>query len=482
MRSLPLFLKIIRRRTMNKKKVGIIIAAVVVVIAAAGGAIWYFLKGNSAGGNSADKVYVESVATLVSANTGAQNRYSGVVEPQETWEVNKNSEKTVKEIYVKEGDAVEVGTPLFVYDTETLESEIEQTKLEIEGLQNDITSYQSQIKQLNEEKNTVPEDEKFNYTTQVQGLQNNIKQSEYNIESKKIEIQKKQDTINNATVTSEIAGVVKSINEKEMDASGNTAAYMTILATGDYRIKGTVSEQNIGTLSEGQSVIIRSRVDEEQTWNGTISKVDLENEEINNNNMYMDSSSGQTSSKYPFYVSLNSTDGLILGQHVYVELDEGQAEQKEGIWLFEGYLDMSEEDTYVWVANKKDRLEKRKVELGEYDEALGEYEIKSGLTEEDYIAYPMDGLYEGVSTVTDASEVDYSSPLYNQEGESDVNEEEIMSEDWDSEDGEIMPEEEMDEDGEVMPEEMDEDGEIMPEDANDSEDGLIAEPEEEPEG
>lgn len=482
MRSSPLFLKIIRRRTMNKKKVGIIIAAVVVVIAAAGGAIWYFLKGNSAGGNSADKVYVESVATLVSANTGAQNRYSGVVEPQETWEVNKNSEKTVKEIYVKEGDAVEVGTPLFVYDTETLESEIEQTKLEIEGLQNDITSYQSQIKQLNEEKNTVPEDEKFNYTTQVQGLQNNIKQSEYNIESKKIEIQKKQDTINNATVTSEIAGVVKSINEKEMDASGNTAAYMTILATGDYRIKGTVSEQNIGTLSEGQSVIIRSRVDEEQTWNGTISKVDLENEEINNNNMYMDSSSGQTSSKYPFYVSLNSTDGLILGQHVYVELDEGQAEQKEGIWLFEGYLDMSEEDTYVWVANKKDRLEKRKVELGEYDEALGEYEIKSGLTEEDYIAYPMDGLYEGVSTVTDASEVDYSSPLYNQEGESDVNEEEIMSEDWDSEDGEIMPEEEMDEDGEVMPEEMDEDGEIMPEDANDGEDGLIADPAEEPEG
>lgn len=470
MRSLPLFLKIIRRRTMNKKKVGIIIAAVVVVIAAAGGAIWYFLKGNSAGGNSADKVYVESVATLVSANTGAQNRYSGVVEPQETWEVNKNSEKTVKEIYVKEGDAVEVGTPLFVYDTETLESEIEQTKLEIEGLQNDITSYQSQIKQLNEEKNTVPEDEKFNYTTQVQGLQNNIKQSEYNIESKKIEIQKKQDTINNATVTSEIAGVVKSINEKEMDASGNTAAYMTILATGDYRIKGTVSEQNIGTLSEGQSVIIRSRVDEEQTWNGTISKVDLENEEINNNNMYMDSSSGQTSSKYPFYVSLNSTDGLILGQHVYVELDEGQAEQKEGIWLFEGYLDMSEEDAYVWVANKKDRLEKRKVELGEYDETLGEYEIKSGLTEEDYIAYPMDGLYEGVSTVTDASEVDYSSPLYNQEGESDVNEDEIM------------PEEEIDEGGEVMPEEIDEDGEIMPEDANDSEDGLIADPAEEPEG
>ena len=460
---------------MNKKKVGIIIAAVVVVVAAAGGGLWYFLKGNNAGGSSADKVYVESVATLVSANTGAQNRYSGVVEPQETWEVNKNSEKTVKEVYVKEGDAVDVGTPLFVYDTETLESEIEQTKLEVEGLQNDITNYQAQIKQLNDEKNTAPEDEKFNYTTQVQGLQNNIKQSQYNIESKKIEIQKKQDAINNATVTSQIAGVVKSINEKEVDSNGNTAAYMTILATGDYRIKGTISEQNIGALSEGQSVIIRSRVDENQTWTGTISKVDLENQETsNNNNMYMDSSSsGQTSSKYPFYVSLNTTDGLILGQHVYVELDEGQTEKKDGIWLFEGYLDQSGDEPYVWVANKKDKLEKRKVKLGEYDEALGEYEIKSGLSEDDYIAYPMDGLYEGVSTVTDASEVDYSSPLYNQEGESGVNEEETMPEDGMSEDGGSVPEDGMSEDGEAMPEGKD---------ATDSESSQSANPAEEPEG
>lgn len=29
----------------------------------------------------------------------------------------------------------------------------------------------------------------------------------------------------------------------------------------------------------------------------------------------------------------------------------------------------------------------------------------------------MEGLYEGVTTVTDAEEVDYSSPLYNPEGE-----------------------------------------------------------------
>ena len=39
--------------------------------------------------------------------------------------------------------------------------------------------------------------------------------------------------------------------------------------------------------------------------------------------------------------------------------------------------------------------------------------ILSGLSEDDLIAFPMEGLYEGIKTVTDESEIDYSSGLYN---------------------------------------------------------------------
>lgn len=465
---------------MSKKKVGIIIAVIVVIAAAAGGSLWYFLKGGDSSGNSADKVYVESVASLTSANSGVQNRYSGVVEPQETWEVNKNGEKKVKEVLVKEGDNVEVGTALFEYDTEILESELAQAKLDLEGMQNEITNYQGQIKQLNEEKSTAPEEEKFNYTTQVQNLQNSIKQSEYNMESKKIEMQKKQEAIDNSTVTSEIAGVVKSINESGTDEMGNAVAYMTILATGDYRIKGTVSEQSVQSLTEGQSVIVRSRIDEEQTWKGTISKIDMETKENNNNNnnYYMGSEGTQTSSKYPFYITLDGMEGLILGQHVYIEMDEGQSVEKEGIWLFEGYIVMDEEEPYVWTANKKDRLEKRKVELGEYDEELGEYEIKSGLSKEDKITYPMPGLYEGVTTVTDAAEVDYSSPLYNQE--SGMEEEGMMDNSTDIPmDMEIIPEDGEEGIEEPMEVPTDESGE---EPADGTTETPVDKPAEEPEG
>lgn len=409
---------------MSKKKAGVIIGVVVVLVAAVcvGG---YFLKNklSSGGGSSEDKVYVESVADMMKQYTGISNRYNGVVESQDTYEVKVDSEKTVKEINVEVGDEVKKGDVLLTYDTSDLSTQIKQAKLELEGMQDEIDNYNSQIASLSADRDKAADADKFEYTTQIQTLQNNIQQSKYNMESKQLEIEKYQKQIEDSSVVSKVDGVVKTINEKQVDSNGNTVPFMTVLETGDYRIKGSVDEQNVWTLSEGQTVIIRSRVDD-TTWSGSISKIDTENPESgNNNSMYASSSSdssSQSASKYPFYVQLDSADGLILGQHVYVELDEGQDEPKEGIWLYSSYLVMDDGDPYVWADNGKGKLEKRVVELGEYDENLDEYQIVSGLTEDDYIAYPMPGLYEGVTTVYNAEEVDYSSPLYSESADTQM--------------------------------------------------------------
>lgn len=416
---------------MSRKKIGVIVAAGVIAVAAVIGGIWYFGKGNSGSGKSADKVFVQKVSEIDQWNTGVNSSYSGIVESQETWDVNKDTERQVKEVLVAVGDTVDVGTPLFTYDTKEAENQIAQTKLEIESISNDISNYNSQIDELQKEKKNAPEDQQFEYTTQIQTLQTNIKQSEYDQKSKQADIDKYQQTIDNAVVTSKIAGVIKSINEDGTDASGNTTAFMTVLATGDYRIKGKIDEQNVSYLTVGQEVIVRSRVDENVTWKGTITAIDTETTADNNSNgsvSYMDGSdsSSEGATKYPFYVTLDSTDGLILGQHVFIEPDYGQTEVKEGIWLDESYIVQDDGDPYVWAANDRNKLEKRKVELGEYDDTLFKYEIVSGLTEEDYITWPMTGLYEGVTTVTDENEVDYSSPLYNMESTDTMDEDEFM--------------------------------------------------------
>ena len=105
-----------------------------------------------------------------------------------------------------------------------------------------------------------------------------------------------------------------------------------------------------------------------------------------------------SSSTYPFYVNLDSSEGLMLGQHVYIEPDEGQDEKKSGIWLNDYFIvDADTDSPYVWIANGQNKLEKRDVILGQYDEDLGEYEIADGLSEKDKIAFPTDELKEGMS-------------------------------------------------------------------------------------
>lgn len=408
---------------MSRKKIGVLLGFVV-VIAALGGTGFYFrddIKGLIPflqEGSSNDRVYVEKVSKIMNQYAGVSNRFNGTVESQDTYEVSVDSSRKIDKIEVEVGDLVEEGQVLVSYDTSEIKTQIAQANLEIESINYDIESYQKQIQVLQwESAGELSDEEWLDYVTQIQNIQNSIAQKEFDLESKQLEISKFQTQMGNSTVKSKVGGIVKEINEKGMDSNGNSAPFMTILQEGDYRIKGSIDEQNIWTLSEGQAVVVRSRVDAEKTWNGTISLIDTENPaQGNNNNYYMSSSdSTEMATKYPFYIELDSADGLILGQHVYIEMDQGQEEVKEGLWLYGSYIVQEDGGPYVWTANEKNRLEKRYVELGEYDADMDEYEILSGLELSDYITWPMPGLYEGVTTVTDAMEVDYSSPLYNQE-------------------------------------------------------------------
>ena len=90
---------------------------------------------------------------------------------------------------------------------------------------------------------------------------------------------------------------------------------------------------------------------------------------------------------------------------MYKRQDEGQEEQKTGIWLGDYYIvDADTESPYVWAVDSKGRLEKRSVVLGQHDDDLSEYEIADGLTEDDSIAFPSDSLEEGMRT-KDVSEM-----------------------------------------------------------------------------
>lgn len=401
-----------------KKKGIIILIVVLLALAGAAGAIYYVLHNKKA--SNEELVYATKISDLNGGYDLTESRYMGTVESQEVKGVNRDSDKKVKELYVKEEDEVKAGDVLFEYDTESMELQLRQLELELTSINNNIATLNQQIASLTAEKAAAPAEEQLSYSAQIQNLQAQVNQANYDASAKQLEIDRQKLSMENTKVVAPMDGIIKTINENNSTSSSDnnsnydnnnnnssdstSNAYITIMAKGDYRIKATASELTVRSMSEGQSMIVRSRVDD-STWTGTVTKIDLEHPDNGNNDGNYMGSGGTTATKYPFYISLDSTDGLMLGQHVYVEADYGQGDVKEGLWLDEYYIMQEDDGAYVWAENAKGYIEKRKIELGEYDENMMRYQILSGLTEDDYIAYPEDRVKEGMKVTHNYEDV-----------------------------------------------------------------------------
>ena len=327
----------------------------------------------------AAKVYVQNVGDITGAGTiGVSDVFPGIVVSEKVTEIQRDSQRTVSKLHVAEGDTVKQGDVLFQYDSEELQLYLDKQNLELEQLKNTSTTLQSQIAALQKEQKNASKDEQLSYTVEIQSKEAEKKENDYNIKVKQREITQTKTTLANAEVLSPVSGRVVSVSESGYDQYGNTKPYITVQQSGSYRVKGTVNELSMGVITQGTAMRIFSRTDPEQTWSGTVSLIDLESAtQSNPNSMYfggMDAGEMGSSSKYPFYVELSSADGLMLGQHVYMELAGGET-ASSGLWLPEYYLcyeepasaDQEQGDPYVWAANSKDRLEKRYVTLGAYD-------------------------------------------------------------------------------------------------------------------
>ena len=395
-----------QKRVLDAKAKALIAVGCVAAVVVIALCVWFFwLKGYLAAKDAAP-VFVNSVSSITGVTADTDPRYSGLVEPQKITSVNKDDTRTVAEVLVMEGDQVYVGDPLFRYDTDEMQLSIRQAELELEGIANQITSLQDQKKTLEEEKKKASKDDQFSYTVEIQSVELQIKTQEYQRSLKQSELDKLNASLDNNEVLSEVDGVIQQINlTPQTDSQGQPLPFMSILSSGEFRIKGTVTEQNINALSEGQSVVVRSRVDPESYWQGSIESIDYEPVQ-DNNNMYYDGGSGEKASKYNFYVTLDAPDGLILGQHVYIEPDLGEVNTRTGLWLPAMYLVLDENDTtsgYVWARDEEEKLELRPVMLGQYDQGEDLYEIVSGLEATDYIALPAEDLVAGGPTTTDPS-------------------------------------------------------------------------------
>ena len=374
-----------------KKKTKIIILISVCILITIIGIYFLFPKGNNSG-----NIYVQKVSTIIGSSY-TENRYSGVVESSETVDINQDGNKPITEMYVEVGQKVRKGDKLFSYDTTEASNSIAQKKLDIEAQNNEIAAQNNTIEDYKAELNKGGD--KVEIQARINEASYAIRQAQNTIKATQTEIDQLNKQIENSTVLSTIDGIIKEVNrEGGTDESGNKKPLVSITQTSDFRVKGSISE--MGSISEGTNVIVRSRINEDQIYKGTVTKVETD-PQSNSNNNFSRADSGESASKYPFYVSLDNNKDLMLGQHVYIEADNGQSTKKKGIWLDASFIVSDDNgNSYVWVS-EKGKLKKRKVELGKTDEETYTTKIKSGLSVDDYIAWADDSYSEGMKTTTE---------------------------------------------------------------------------------
>ena len=318
----------------KKNKTWLIVLVILILIAAAGFGAWWFLLRDNDDIDFDDGVDEPTVKATVSI-------FNGIVEPQKTVDVKKDESRDVDEVFVKEGDTVKKGDTLFSYTTSDAEMDVKQARLELNGIQNKINGYKSQIKELKADRKKASKSQKLEYTIQIQELETQQKQAELDYQVKVAEIEDLEKGVGAAVVTAPSGGTIKKIYS---DGGNDNGVYMTIMTKGNYRVKCTIDELNISRLSEGMEVTIRSRVDENKTWKGTVSSINTGETTSSESDEYSydyDNSENRASTYY-FYVTLETSDELLVGQHVYVEpafedleipedydFDSGEFEERE---------------------------------------------------------------------------------------------------------------------------------------------------------
>lgn len=295
-------------------------------------------------------------ASAAPADVPAYSAFAGVVSTAGDVEVNKKSDVAVGEVLVRAGDVVHEGDVLFTYDTESASLDLEKANLELAQMQSNLAMTKANKEALEKEKAKADESQQLSYSLEIQEKETSIMEEEYRIQAKEREIEQLRALVEDADVLSPTDGTVRSVNDGSSTSSGGdyydsgygpsdgaSGAFIVIAKTSDIRVMGSVDEANLAELYEGMAVTVRARTGNGE-WSGIVTAVETDKPLQQNNNYYDPSQS----TKYPFYVVLDSTEGLVVGQHVYIVAEWGamggfEADVAGGIGFVEGVMDSEAE-------------------------------------------------------------------------------------------------------------------------------------------
>ena len=206
-----------------------------------------------------------------------------------------------------------------------------------------------------------------------------IKEQEFKVRLAENAYKIMEKEISDGNIYAEIDGVIVSLLDEE-ESKQNRQPFLKLSGGGGFLIKGSVSELSKDSLTIGQEVTVND-------WNtggsymGTIQEIG----DFPSSGNGWTGMGNPTATYYPFTVFVDESADLQSG--IYASIQYASSTSSHGIYLENPFIRTEDAESYVLVRNGAGRLEKRPVVLGKV--LWGSYtEILSGVTEEDWLAFP----------------------------------------------------------------------------------------------
>ena len=198
---------------------------------------------------------------------------------------------------------------------------------------------------------------------------------------------------------STIDGVVRTLTDVDT-AKASSSPFLVVSGQAQFTVTGTLSESLLGSVKVGD-VISAMSYDTGMGYSATITQISDYPLEGN----YYSGSGNSNSSNYEFTAVLDGSEGLSNGMYLELTLNLAGDTDASAFYLYKPYIREDEGGSYVMKVGPDNRLYKQYLSLGKSIYS-GEYvEVKGGLTQEDYIAFPYgNDVKEGVRAVVQGTE------------------------------------------------------------------------------
>ena len=331
------------------------------------------------------------------------------------------SKGEVKEVFVKNGDTVTQGQPLFSYVT-SQELTAQSAQYDAQAKANSITAaqtsasikwetYNRKLANLNTLKNKYnsskdeslldqiksAEDELAQALSDAKTADNEVTNAQIEAEKAQVTAQTESDRMKYDTVTADTAGTITSMNEDlptQSKAKKEEETFIEIMDKSKTLIKGSVSEFDREKLSVGQRVDVVDRKDPKKRWSGTVTQVGtLTTANAGNSNGGNKQQENPNQGKFPYTVELDQGGEMpLVGSHSYVNVVENAPEAGKVV-VNKAYTFSKNGKTYVWKVEGK-KVKMKEVKTKKVSDRL--VESTEGLTMKDTISTPREGMKDGM--------------------------------------------------------------------------------------